>query len=106
MELAIGSLVVGAGPIGLGVLAMARLLLGEGLPVFVTDVVPYRLNLTRPWRSALDVREQAPRTGCARTGRSAWTWQLTRAATPWLGRPPYQPLTGTVHSSASVTVAN
>jgi len=38
-------LVVGAGPIGLGVLAMAKLLLGEQTPVFITDFVPYRLEL-------------------------------------------------------------
>lgn len=37
--------VLGAGPIGLGVLAMARLLLGEGTPILITDVVPYRLEL-------------------------------------------------------------
>jgi threonine dehydrogenase-like Zn-dependent dehydrogenase len=37
-------LVAGAGPIGLGVLAMAKLLLGD-LPVAITDVVPYRLAL-------------------------------------------------------------
>lgn len=38
-------LVPGAGPIGLGVLAMAKLLLGEGVEVVLTDVVPYRLKL-------------------------------------------------------------
>ncbi len=38
-------LVAGAGPIGLGVLAMARLMLGEAVPVYITDVVPYRLAL-------------------------------------------------------------
>jgi threonine dehydrogenase-like Zn-dependent dehydrogenase len=37
-------LVSGAGPIGLGVLAMAKLLLGD-LPVAISDVVPYRLAL-------------------------------------------------------------
>ncbi|MBD2871672.1 zinc-dependent alcohol dehydrogenase family protein [Paenibacillus arenilitoris] len=42
----IGSvLVAGAGPIGLGVLAMAKLLLGEETPVFVMDYVQYRLDL-------------------------------------------------------------
>ena len=35
----------GAGPIGLGVLAMAKLLLGPNLPVFITDTIPYRLAL-------------------------------------------------------------
>ncbi|UVI33184.1 zinc-binding dehydrogenase [Paenibacillus spongiae] len=37
--------VTGAGPIGLGVLAMAKLLLGHETPVFITDFVPYRLAL-------------------------------------------------------------
>ncbi|MCC3375034.1 zinc-binding dehydrogenase [Cohnella sp. REN36] len=40
-------LVAGAGPIGLGVLAMAKLLLGKDLPVFIMDFVPYRLELAR-----------------------------------------------------------
>lgn len=38
-------LVAGAGPIGLGVLAMAKLLLGQDMPVFITDSIPYRLAL-------------------------------------------------------------
>lgn len=38
-------LVAGAGPIGLGVLAIAKLLFGAALPVFITDTVPYRLAL-------------------------------------------------------------
>jgi propanol-preferring alcohol dehydrogenase len=38
-------LVTGAGPIGLGVLAMVKILLGEHIPVFITDMVPYRLDL-------------------------------------------------------------
>jgi threonine 3-dehydrogenase len=38
-------LVPGAGPIGLGVLAMAKLLLGEDVKVVLSDVVPYRLEL-------------------------------------------------------------
>ena len=37
--------VAGAGPIGLGVLAMAKLLLGADVPVFITDTIPYRLAL-------------------------------------------------------------
>lgn len=40
-------LIGGAGPIGLGVLAMAKLLLGENTPVFVTDYVEFRLELAR-----------------------------------------------------------
>jgi threonine dehydrogenase-like Zn-dependent dehydrogenase len=38
-------LVLGAGPIGLGVLAMAKIILGQHTKVFITDVVPYRLKL-------------------------------------------------------------
>ncbi|NIK68692.1 zinc-binding dehydrogenase [Paenibacillus sp. BK720] len=38
-------LIAGAGPIGLGVLAMAKLLLGEETPVFIMDYVDYRLEL-------------------------------------------------------------
>lgn len=38
-------LVMGAGPVGLGVVAMATLLLGPDVPVLVADVVPYRLAL-------------------------------------------------------------
>ncbi|WP_235561116.1 alcohol dehydrogenase catalytic domain-containing protein [Bacillus sp. FJAT-28004] len=37
--------IAGAGPIGLAVLAMAKLLLGEELPVFIMDFTPYRLEL-------------------------------------------------------------
>jgi threonine 3-dehydrogenase len=38
-------LVVGAGPIGLGVLAMAKIILGRQLKVLIADVIPYRLAL-------------------------------------------------------------
>lgn len=38
-------LIPGAGPIGLGVLAMAKLVLGADVPVVISDVVPYRLEL-------------------------------------------------------------
>jgi threonine dehydrogenase-like Zn-dependent dehydrogenase len=38
-------LITGAGPIGLGVLVMAKIMLGEAVPVAITDVVPYRLDL-------------------------------------------------------------
>ncbi len=38
-------LIAGAGPIGLGVLAMAKLLLGSDMPVVISDVVPYRLKM-------------------------------------------------------------
>src|SRR5277367_5996582 len=38
-------LVMGAGPIGLGVLAMAKIILGRQVKVLISDVVPYRLGL-------------------------------------------------------------
>lgn len=38
-------LVTGAGPIGLGILAMAKLILGHDFPVLISDVIPYRLSL-------------------------------------------------------------
>ena len=38
-------LVLGAGPIGLGVLAMAKIILGKQVKVFLSDIVPYRLKL-------------------------------------------------------------
>jgi threonine dehydrogenase-like Zn-dependent dehydrogenase len=38
-------LIPGAGPVGLGILAMARLMLGPDVPVVISDVVPYRLAL-------------------------------------------------------------
>jgi threonine 3-dehydrogenase len=38
-------LIPGAGPIGLGILAMVKLMLGEDIPVVLSDVVPYRLKL-------------------------------------------------------------
>ncbi len=39
------AVVSGAGPIGLGMLAMLKVMLGFDLPVVITDVVPYRLKL-------------------------------------------------------------
>ncbi len=51
-------LVAGAGPIGLGVLAMAKLTLGEEFPVYITDLVPYRLALAeRLGGLPIDLRE-------------------------------------------------
>ena len=37
--------VAGAGPIGLGMLAMLKVMLGFDTPVVITDVIPYRLDL-------------------------------------------------------------
>lgn len=38
-------LVMGAGPIGLGLLAMAKIVLGQNIPVAIADISPYRLKL-------------------------------------------------------------
>ena len=38
-------LVLGAGPIGLGVLMMAKIILGNRVKIYLTDIVPYRLKL-------------------------------------------------------------
>jgi threonine dehydrogenase-like Zn-dependent dehydrogenase len=38
-------LVMGAGPIGLGLLAMAKIILGKHVPVAICDIAPYRLKL-------------------------------------------------------------
>jgi threonine 3-dehydrogenase len=40
-------LVAGAGPIGLAMLAMAKIMLGNDMPVLITDFVPYRLELAK-----------------------------------------------------------
>lgn len=37
--------IAGAGPVGLGMVAMTRLLLGPDVPILIADVVPYRLEL-------------------------------------------------------------
>jgi len=53
-------LVVGAGPIGLGLVAMARLRLGPDVAVHVTDVSDYRLELAeRLGATAVDARDEA-----------------------------------------------
>lgn len=39
-------LITGSGPIGLGILAMAKLTFGSDFPVLTTDLVPYRLGLS------------------------------------------------------------
>ena len=41
------ALVSGAGPIGLGMLAMLKVILGFDLPVVITDVISYRLELAQ-----------------------------------------------------------
>lgn len=42
-----GVVVAGAGPIGLGLIAMLKIILGDDLPVLVTDLSPYRRSLAQ-----------------------------------------------------------
>jgi threonine 3-dehydrogenase len=51
--------IAGAGPVGLGALAMAKILLGQDMPVIISDFVPYRLDLARGLGGkVIDLREQ------------------------------------------------
>jgi len=38
-------LIPGAGPVGLGILAMAKLILGPDVPIVISDIIPYRLAM-------------------------------------------------------------
>jgi threonine 3-dehydrogenase len=52
--------IAGAGPIGLGLLVMTRIVLGDALPVAVSDVSPWRLELAESFGvTAVDARETA-----------------------------------------------
>jgi threonine dehydrogenase-like Zn-dependent dehydrogenase len=37
-------IIMGAGPIGLGMLAMAKIMLGQHVPIFISDIMQWRLN--------------------------------------------------------------
>ncbi len=51
--------IAGAGPVGLGALAMAKILLGRKTPVVVSDYAPYRLGLAkRLGADVVDLREE------------------------------------------------
>ena len=50
--------IAGAGPVGLGTLAMAKIVLGQDMLVIVSDFVPYRLDLARRLGGkVIDLRE-------------------------------------------------
>jgi threonine 3-dehydrogenase len=50
--------IAGAGPVGLGALAMAKILLGSETPVVISDLAPYRLDLAgRLGGKVIDLRE-------------------------------------------------
>jgi threonine 3-dehydrogenase len=62
-------LITGAGPIGLGVLAMATLLLGTTTPVYISDISPYRLALAEKLGGRpLDVSRESLGDALARHG--------------------------------------
>ena len=51
--------IAGAGPVGLGALAMARILLGSEVIVVISDLAPYRLDLARRLGGkVIDLREK------------------------------------------------
>jgi len=66
------AVVTGAGPIGLGMLAMLKVTLGFDLPVIVTDVIPYRLELAeRMGGLPVNVAELSLEAGLKRHGLAA-----------------------------------
>jgi threonine 3-dehydrogenase len=63
--------VTGAGPIGLAVLAMTRLMLGQDIPVLISDVSEYRLKLAeRLGGRPIQLKETSLQEGARRHGLS------------------------------------
>jgi threonine 3-dehydrogenase len=64
--------VTGAGPIGLGMAAMAKLTFGAGFPVAIADVVPWRLQLAETLGARpIDLNLQSLAEGLRRRGLEA-----------------------------------
>jgi threonine dehydrogenase-like Zn-dependent dehydrogenase len=64
--------ITGAGPVGLGMLAMTRLLLGEATPVLIADMLPFRLALAeRLGGTPIDLRAQSLEAGARAAGFDA-----------------------------------
>ena len=64
--------IAGAGPVGLGTLAMAKVLLGPELPVVISDLSPYRLALAqRLGGSVIALREKTLAAGLREHGLDA-----------------------------------
>jgi threonine 3-dehydrogenase len=64
--------IAGAGPIGLGTLAMAKILIGQELPVVISDLSPYRLALAESLGgSVIDLREKTLAEGLSEHGLDA-----------------------------------
>ena len=62
-------LVAGAGPIGLGVAAMARVMFGEEVNVYISDVVENRLERAELWDAApVNLLEETPEEALKRYG--------------------------------------
>ena len=68
----VGSLLVtGAGPIGLGILAMAKTIFGADFPVLITDLIPYRLALAEQLGGRpINIQDEPLAQGLARHGYS------------------------------------
>lgn len=63
-------LVMGAGPVGLGLVAMAKIVLGEDLPVLAADLAPFRLRLAeRLGALPVDLTSGSLEEGLKRHGR-------------------------------------
>ncbi len=61
--------ITGSGPVGLGMLAMAKLLLGQATPVLISDMFPYRLALAeRLGGLPIDLRSQSLAEGARAAG--------------------------------------
>lgn len=61
--------IAGAGPVGLGALAMAKILLGGEMPVVISDLAPYRLDLARHLGGkVIDLRRQTVAEGIREHG--------------------------------------
>jgi len=64
-------LITGSGPIGLGILVMAKLMFGSDFPVLTTDLVSYRLDLSeRLGALPINVEKEALQEGMKRHGFS------------------------------------
>ena len=64
--------IAGAGPVGLGALVMARILLGSELLVVISDLAPYRLDLARRLGgNVIDLREKTLADGLREHGLDA-----------------------------------
>ena len=62
-------LITGSGPIGLGILAMAKLTFGSDFPVLITDMIPYRLGLAEKLGGLpINIKNESLQEGIKRNG--------------------------------------